>query len=253
MSFGPGAQAWPAARRSSGLFVTGTDTGVGKTVVACGLIRALRGRGIDCVGMKPVETGVGPEGPRDAIALRAASGGGEPLELVCPQRFALPAAPAVAATAAARRVDLGAIHAGFEALAARHDCVIVEGAGGLLVPVSEDVAMADLARDLGLSILIVARGRLGTINHALLTLEVARARGLSVAGVVVSCADGALSGPDRENLEWLRRSLGSLWLGEVPFVASETSGGAGIPLGTIDLDAIVRIARAPAQERSGAT
>ena len=80
-----------------GWFVTGTDTGVGKTVVACAIVRGLRARGIDVGALKPIETGVGPEGPLDALALRAATGDADPLDLVCPQRFALPAAPTVAA------------------------------------------------------------------------------------------------------------------------------------------------------------
>jgi dethiobiotin synthetase len=230
-----------------GVFVTGTDTGVGKTVVACALIRALRGRAIDCVGMKPVETGVGPEGPRDAIALRAASDGAEPLPLVCPQRFALPAAPAVAAGAAREQVDLDTIRSAFSELASRHSCVIAEGAGGLLVPLTESVSMADLAFELGLPLLVVARGRLGTINHTLLTLELARARELRVAGVVVSHADGEIAGADRENLEWLRGALGPLWLGEIPFLGPSSGAELPIPAGAIDLDPIVRAIHAPSQ------
>ena len=116
---------------SAGCFVTGTDTGVGKTVVACALLRALRARGIDAGGLKPVETGVGDAGPLDAIALRDAAGGSDPLELVCPQRFALPAAPTVAAEAEGTKVDLTALDAAFEALSARHEFLVVEGAGGL--------------------------------------------------------------------------------------------------------------------------
>ncbi|MDH3521923.1 MAG: AAA family ATPase, partial [Myxococcales bacterium] len=96
------------SRRARGCFVTGTDTGVGKTVFACALLRALRARGLDAGGMKPVETGVGASGPQDALALRAAADDADPLDDVCPQRFALPAAPTVAAAAEGRRVDLEA-------------------------------------------------------------------------------------------------------------------------------------------------
>ena len=199
-----------------GLFVTGTDTGVGKTVVACALLRAFRARGVDVGAMKPIETGVGPEGPLDALALREAAGAGDALDDVCPQRFALPAAPTVAARAEGRRVDAGAIYAAHGRLTARHDCVIAEGAGGLLVPATEELSMADLARKLELPLLIVARAALGTINHTLLSLEAATERGLAVAGVVISHADGELSAASLANLGALREALGSALLGELP-------------------------------------
>jgi dethiobiotin synthetase len=219
-----------------GLFVTGTDTGVGKTVVACALIRALRAAGVDAGGMKPVETGVGEAGPLDALALQAATGGADPLELVCPQRFALPAAPAVAAAAAGRAVDLASIRAAFDRLAARHDCVIAEGAGGLLVPIAKGFQMADLARELGLALLVVARSRLGTINHTLLTLEAARGRGLGMAGVVASHADGEISAADQRSLDHLREALGELWLGEVP----RLEPGQAVPRSALRLEAVLR-------------
>jgi dethiobiotin synthetase len=202
-----------------GCFVTGTDTGVGKTRVGCGLAAALRTRGVDVGVLKPVETGVGEDGPADAIALRAAAGSSDPLEDVCPQRFALPAAPTVAAAAEDRRVDLGAVLAAFGRIAARHDFVLVEGAGGLLVPAAEGASMADVASQLALPLLVVARGALGTINHTLLTLEAAAARRLDVLGVVISHADGELSPADSANLVALRTALGPRLLGEVPPLA----------------------------------
>ncbi|MEN8182011.1 MAG: dethiobiotin synthase, partial [Myxococcota bacterium] len=136
-----------------GLFVTGTDTGVGKTLVACALVRELRRRGHDVGAMKPVETGVGTEGPLDARALRAAAGDGDPLELVCPERFSLPAAPTAAARRAGREVSLEAIGRAFRTLSERHALLIVEGAGGLLVPLNAKTTMADLARALRLPLL----------------------------------------------------------------------------------------------------
>lgn len=225
-------------RPSAGLFVTGTDTGVGKTLVACALIRGLRRRGIDAAGMKAVETGVGAGGPLDAIALREAGGGGDPLDLVCPQRFPLAAAPAVAAAAAGSGLDLGSIHAAFAALGARHECLLVEGAGGLLVPLTGSICMADLARDLALPLLVVARARLGTINHTLLTLEAARARRLAIAGVVVSRGPESTSPPDERNLDHLRERLGALWLGEIPRLAP----GVEPPADCLDLERIERAA-----------
>ena len=203
-----------AARR--GWFVAGTDTGVGKTLVACTLVRALRRRGTTVGVMKPIETGVGAEGPCDALALREAAGVDDPLETICPQRFALPAAPTVAAEAEGREVDLDAVRAAFAILAARHAALIVEGAGGLLVPAAKDTSMADLAGELGLPLILVARASLGTINHTRLTLEAAEARSLPVAGVVISHANGPLSPPDAANLDALRRHLGDRLVAEIP-------------------------------------
>jgi dethiobiotin synthetase len=199
-----------------GVFVTGTDTGVGKTVVTCALARGLRGAGIDVGVMKPVETGVPATGPEDALALRAAAGVDDPIELVCPLRFSLPAAPLVAARAEGREASMAPIREAFVALAARHALMLVEGAGGLLVPFDERTDMADLARTLGLPILIVARTALGTINHTRLTLEAADARGLDVLGVVLSHAQGPLSRADEANLDCLRQRLGPRLVGEVP-------------------------------------
>jgi dethiobiotin synthetase len=199
-----------------GLFVTGTDTGVGKTVVACALVRGLRRAGLDVGVMKAMETGVGPQGPLDAAALRDAAESPDPLEELCPLRFALPAAPNVAARHEGTAVDLTPVRRAFRRLASRHQAVIVEGAGGLLVPTTDDASMADLAAELGLPLVVVARAALGTINHTLLTLSEAQRRGLTVAGVVISHAGGPLSDADEANLGYLRERLGSRLLGEVP-------------------------------------
>jgi len=217
-------------RRS--LFVTGTDTGVGKTVVSTAIVRGLRARGIDAGAMKPVETGVDERGPLDARALREAAGAADPLDLVCPLRFALPAAPTVAAANEGRSVQLGPIREAFGALRDRHDLVVVEGAGGLLVPVTEELDMAGLALELGLPVLVVARAALGTINHTRLTLAELERRGLECAGVVVSHAGGELSAADAANLEALRASLGEALLGEIPPLRE----GEAPPPESIDLD-----------------
>jgi dethiobiotin synthetase len=222
-------------RPARGWFVTGTDTGVGKTVVACALARALRARGVDVGVMKPIETGVPPEGPLDAIALREAAGAKDDLDLVCPQRFALPAAPTVAAAAEGRRVDLAAVREAFVRLAQRHEWLIVEGAGGLLAPAAEGIPMAGLAQGLGLPLLVVARARLGTINHTRLTLEAAASRGLALAGVVISHGGAALPGADLENLAELRAELGARLVGEIPCL----SPGQSADPGCLDLTALL--------------
>ena len=198
-----------------GLFVTGTDTNVGKTLVGCALARGLRAAGIDVGVMEPAETGVPAEGPLDARALRLAAGVSDPLEEICPQRFALPASPEAAARAEGRSVSLAGIREAFARLSARHAFMLVEGAGGLLVPLDERMDMAGLARELGLPLLVVARAALGTINHTRLVLECAAARGLEVFGVVVSHSGGALSDADERNLASLRLRLGPLLVGEV--------------------------------------
>lgn len=171
-----------------GLFITGTDTAVGKTEVTCALVANARAAGVDAVAMKPAQSGVTPGEPTDADRLHAACDGVEPLEVLCPYSFAAPLAPAVAARLEGRQVSFGAIVDGVRALAARHEAVLVEGAGGLLVPLTEQETYADLAVALGLSVLVVARAGLGTVNHTALTVEALRARGLVLAAIVLNQA-----------------------------------------------------------------
>lgn len=216
----------------SGLFVTGTDTGVGKTVVSCAIARGLRASGVDVGVLKPAETGVPAEGPEDARALRAAAGVDDPLELVCPLQYALPAAPEASARAEGREVDLDAIDRAYHTLAERHEVVLVEGAGGLLVPFTPDFDMADLAARLRLPVLLVARAALGTINHTLLSVEACERRGLPLVGVVISHAGGELSEADARNLAILRERLGERLLAEVPPL--EDGGRAEIPQAGLD-------------------
>jgi dethiobiotin synthetase len=173
------------------LFVTGTDTGVGKTYVACGLLRALRAAGRAVAARKPAETGCAPGAgevlfPADAAALREAAGAAEPLAAVCNVRLAEPLAPAVAAARAGVAIDFERLCADCLARAAEVDVLVVEGAGGLLVPLAGPRSFADLARDIGAELLLVVGARLGAINHALLTVEVARNRGLDVRALVVN-------------------------------------------------------------------
>jgi dethiobiotin synthetase len=228
-----------------GLFVTGTDTGVGKTFVACALARGLRAAGIDVGVMKPIETGVPPTGPEDARALRSAAGVEDPLELICPARFALPASPEAAARAEGRSVSRADLRKAFEFLARRHEFMLVEGAGGLLVPLDRDHDMADLARELDLPLLLVARARLGTVNHTRLTLEVARARGLAIFGVVVSHSTEEASEGDRRNLDGLRERLGEHLVAEIAFSPPHSGRSETDP--TVDrvVDLIVRGLQTP--------
>lgn len=168
--------------RHGGLFVTGTDTDVGKTWVACLLARELRENGHKVGVMKPAESGMN----QDAVLLKKASGSSAPLRRIRPYHFKAALAPALAAAAEGKMVKLGTIRRAFQGLRRTHDGVLVEGAGGLLVPLSRDALVADLAVILGLPLLVVARPGLGTINHSLLTLSEARRRGLRPAAVVLN-------------------------------------------------------------------
>ncbi|MDB4971345.1 MAG: dethiobiotin synthase [Myxococcales bacterium] len=179
----------------NGAFITATDTGVGKTFVACALLRAAVRRGLRVAAMKPCETGEGDDGER----LIAATGRALDPNLARPYRFAIPASPEAAAAAEHATVDVDRITSAFHALAADADLTIVEGAGGLLVPLAPGVLMVDLAARLGLPLLIVARASLGTVNHTLLTIEAARRRDLRVAGVIFTRASDSHGADEATN------------------------------------------------------
>jgi dethiobiotin synthetase len=154
--------------------VTGTDTGVGKTFVTCGLLRFSRSNGIDSVGMKPICTG----DHNDVRQLLEACDSCEPEHLINPVWYRTPVAPYSASIIEDRLIDLGSIRDAFERLASRHSSVLVEGAGGIAVPILAHYDFRDLARDLRLNVIIVAANRLGVLNHTRLTIEAIRAAGL---------------------------------------------------------------------------
>jgi dethiobiotin synthetase len=176
-----------------GIFITGTDTGVGKTYVAAGIAEQLRQDGVDVGVMKPAETGcaarAGKLVPRDAKRLIKAAGVTDSLELVNPVRMRKPLALLVAAAMEGLRIDPRDIQNAFQTLASRHEYMIVEGAGGIMVPIAPGYSFLDLAQEMGLPVLIVARPSLGTINHTLLTVKALKDRGLAIAGIVINYAD----------------------------------------------------------------
>jgi dethiobiotin synthetase len=180
-----------------GIFITATDTGVGKTVVAAALARLLRLRGINVGIMKPVTSGCtevdGKLRSDDAELLAWAAGQDEVGSDNAPYLLRAPIAPSAAAEQEGVRVDFNVIAAAFERLAERHDFVIVEGAGGLMAPLSGGLMVADLTNRLGLPLLVVARPNLGTVNHTVLTCFAARQLGIMVSGVIVN---GYPSTPD---------------------------------------------------------
>ena len=164
------------------LFLTGTDTNVGKTYAASLLIRALRAAGHDCVGMKPICCG----GREDAEALHAASAGAIALNDVNPVWLRPPAAPYTAAMIENRPTDLALIRETFARLRGAHESLIVEGVGGWLVPITRDYFVSDLAAEFALPIAVVVANRLGALNHTLLTVQAIRARGLKCAGLILN-------------------------------------------------------------------
>ena len=172
-----------------GLFITGTDTGVGKTHIACEIVRELKAAGHRVGAFKPVCSGASfgtDSRPHwdDVERLRDALGCDVSVDRVCPQRFLAPLAPPVAARQEGRSVDLDAIQRGLEAWRTECDILIVEGAGGLLCPLTDEQTIADSAAQIGFPLVIVSRLGLGTINHTLLTVEVAKQRGLPMSGVL---------------------------------------------------------------------
>lgn len=172
----------------SGCFITGTDTGVGKTLVAAALAVCFTQRGQAVGVMKPIETGYGIEGAAesDAARLCAAAGMTEPVEAMSPYRFPDPLAPLDAARRAGTVIRVNTIVAAFHALAARHSLMLIEGAGGVRVPISEKADMRDLIEQLGLPVIVVGRTTIGSINHVLLTMEALARRRIAITAIVLN-------------------------------------------------------------------
>jgi dethiobiotin synthetase len=210
-------------RAIRGVFVVGTDTGVGKTTVAAGLAWALHRRGIDVGVMKPVETGVTTERGSDAEQLRRAAGVDDALGDIRPYRFRAPLAPMIAARRRRTRISLTALARAYKRLANRHDVMVVEGAGGLMVPLSDGTTTLDLAQALDLPLLLVIGNRLGAINHALLTVEAARARGLRVIGGVINHVNRGRDDAVRTNPRALQELVSCPRWATVPYIGSADS------------------------------
>ncbi|GBE05036.1 MAG TPA: dethiobiotin synthase [Nitrospirae bacterium] len=173
-----------------GFFITGTDTGVGKTFVASGLLQAFKSLGMSACPMKPVETGCKTKKeklvPEDTLRLIRASGVDEPLDIINPFRLKHPLAPSVAAELEGITIKKNRIISAYRSLSKKYDVTLVEGAGGIMVPLYKKYLFLDLIKDLDLPLIIVSRPGLGTINHTLLTIEIAKKKGIKVLGVIIN-------------------------------------------------------------------
>jgi len=199
-------------------FITGTDTGVGKTLVSCALLHGLAAQGKRVVGFKPVAAGCdGEDLNEDARALRAASSIQAAYGQINPYCFPHAIAPHLAARHAGVRIEFGRILASYRELAAQADEVIVEGVGGFCVPLNAQQDSADLAAELSLPVILVVGMRLGCLNHALLTLRAIAAHQLECAGWVANVLDETMPAL-QENIDALRERIEAPLLGIVPFM-----------------------------------
>jgi dethiobiotin synthetase len=209
-----------------GFFVTGTDTGVGKTLVASALLQAFARRGRRVVGMKPVAAGAhekdGVWSNDDVEQLIAASNVAAPRDAVNPYCFAPAIAPHIAASEVNALISMKVLQAGYRRLSALADVVVVEGAGGFCVPLNDHETSADLARQLALPVVLVVGMRLGCLNHALLTAEAIRARGLALAGWVANHIDPAMAHADA-NVAALQARLDAPLIVRIAYAAASAA------------------------------
>lgn len=226
---------WPEIPQVRGVFVTGTDTDVGKTVIAAGLTAALRAQGVAATYFKPVQSGCPEENGQlmasDARLAQTMAGLAEPLAILTPVTLKLPLAPAVAAAQAGVSIDLEVIARAYRELAARYDFLVVEGAGGLYVPlVDNEFLVLDLARWLHLPVLVVARPGLGTINHTVMTVKTVEQAGLPVVGVIINQYPEQPNLAARTNPEIIAAISKRPVLGKVPVIADldRASGTAAL-------------------------
>jgi dethiobiotin synthetase len=213
-----------------GYFITGTDTNVGKTVVTACLATLFKSQGEDVGVMKPIETGVDPEcsssANSDAKFLIEVTGVQDALEDVCPYRLKTPASPYQAAKLEGKELDPEKIMERFRTLQSKHSMMLVEGIGGLMVPITQRYNVADLALQMNLPLIIVSRVKVGTLNHTLLTLNAARQHGLKIAGVILNPVhEGALDTIEEEQGSLIEEISDTLILGTCPYIHDVSSEG----------------------------
>jgi len=204
------------------IFITGTDTGVGKTLVTGGLCLALRAQGINAGVMKPVETGCPPRGkklvPQDALFLKNLLKLTDKLDTIAPYRFRAPLAPYLASEMEGARISLLKISRALNTLVRCYDVVLVEGAGGLLVPLTRNITYAEMCKKLGLPIILVVSNKLGAINHTLLTLRAAESLGIECLGIILNTVVETLDLAQKTNQRVLDAVCGTPVIGEIPFL-----------------------------------
>lgn len=235
--------------KPEGIFVTGTDTSIGKTMVACAIAAALRARETDVGVYKPAETGCpmkdGILVGEDCTRLTRAAGGRQTSFETTSYLFELPAAPLMAAESRDESIDPHKLRGDYHRLSDIFDYMVVEGAGGLRVPIADDYTYLNLARELALPVLVVVGSRLGCINHALLTLDSLDANGIAIAGYAMNCLE---DGNDavvaaRSNADLIARFSGKRDLGIFPFIAEPEQSNfdklAASAERYLDLDAFV--------------
>jgi dethiobiotin synthetase len=229
-----------------GLFITGTDTGIGKTVITGAIARRLRLRGRNVAVSKPLASGCERrrEGlvSEDAEYIAHCADTSHPLDVVCPQRFEEPLAPAVAASRAGVAVDWAEIQRSIDTVTKDADCVLVEGAGGIMVPLDEKATVLDLIVWLGLPTVVVARPNLGTINHTVLTVQRLQDAGVKIAGVVINRypPDGA-GVAEETSPRWIERLAKTKVLCLVPelaHIAAPPPADIMAAIGQVDWEAL---------------
>jgi dethiobiotin synthetase len=207
----------------AGFFITGTDTGVGKTIVTAGLAKTLRQRGYDAGVMKPITSGAVRKGlglvSEDAEYLLAAAGVEDPPMLVCPVCLEPPLAPYAATMLTGQQIDMSRVMAAYVTLRNMHDILLVEGIGGLLVPIKQNYSVLNLVVEMDVPLIIVARPNLGTVNHIAMTVACARAAGVAVAGVIFNyCENMPQKAAETTNPDVVRQVCDVPVLGIVPYI-----------------------------------
>ncbi|WP_420264021.1 dethiobiotin synthase [Candidatus Magnetominusculus dajiuhuensis] len=204
-----------------GFFVTGTDTGVGKTVVSALMAVLLMEKGFNVIVRKPIETGCADVNntliPKDGLFLKTITGSTEDLKVITPIRFAHPLAPLAAATAENTTIDIAEIYKSFDCID-NSSVAIVEGIGGLLVPITETFFASDLIKKLNLPVILVSSNRLGTINHTLLSLEYMKNKAITVAGLVFNNTTSVRDMSVNTNIGLIRRLTAVPIIATVPFL-----------------------------------
>lgn len=212
--------------KTVGIFVTGTDTGVGKTIVSAALLHALRKAGVNAVYFKPVQTGCRRHGKKmiaPDLELVCSLTGIHPSEkeqqLMAPYRFRQACSPHLAAALERRNISPSKIMKAFAGLKSRHEFVIVEGAGGILTPLTRQYSMLNLMQALALPVIVVARPGLGTLNHTLLTLRELRRAKLNILGIVINYADATRkTAIEKDNVKTIERFGATRIIAELPFM-----------------------------------